>query len=470
MQPPTNGTQPPETPDPAPLPVQPPPRRLTKRELAARFPVTLTLTLVTVFFFAMEWFLGGTTDVQAQLRLGALRGDLVFTDGEYFRLICTAFLHHSIIHFGLNWLAFLQLGALVEYMFGSWRLVAVYLFCAITSSLAAGLMMPPIPAGSRGASGAIMGIAGLLLGASWFAAEPTRSELRKLFGKRLVIALALTFALGLIPMIDGWGHFGGFVGGMLAALFYRAPSASPGAGTKLLAVLLTLATLGSFGWMAAAGEPAAKAYPLDQARYQRAHIGDPVGPLERLLDVNRAARLMLMLTAYEEAGEHEEGYAALEEEFIRDGADSDELNLMAWILVTRRDVSNRDPERARTLATASLDAIPDPETEAGRGRRAATLDTLAESLFQLGRLDEALTVQRESAGLAEALSPGTAADIQLRLARILFALGKLDETRSVLLNALSSAPVDAPQRPDLEQLLEIVEQTPPGSVAPVNSL
>lgn len=469
MQPPSNGTQPPETPDPRPEPTQPPPRRLTKRELAARFPVTLSLTLVTVFFFAMEWVLGGTTDVQAQLRLGALRGDLVFTDGEYFRLICTAFLHHSIIHFGLNWLAFLQLGALVEYLFGSWRLIAVYLFCAITSSLTTGLMMAPIPAGSRGASGAIMGIAGLLLGASWFASEPTRSELRKLFGKRLVIALALTFALGLIPMIDGWGHFGGFVGGLLAAVFLRDPRSPTRPVTKLSAVLLTLATLGSFAWMAVAGEPAAKAYPLDVAKYQRDQIGEPIGTVERWLQVTRARRLMSMVTAYEDAGEHEEGYAALEKAFIRDGADSEELNLMAWILVTRRDVSNRDPERARTLAVAGLDAIPDPETDAGRGQRAATLDTLAESLIQLGRLEEALVHQQESTSLAEALAPGMSADIQLRLARILFALGRLDEARSVLLNSLSTAADDAPQRPDINQLLELIERTP-GSIAPVNSL
>ena len=78
-EPPTNGTRPsPRSPE-EPAPVARP-KRLNLRRLILRFPVSSALTLATLVFFALEYALGGTTDIPAQMRLGAARGDLVFQE------------------------------------------------------------------------------------------------------------------------------------------------------------------------------------------------------------------------------------------------------------------------------------------------------------------------------------------------------------------------------------------------------
>jgi len=94
------------------------------------------------------------------------------------------------------------------------------------------------------------------------------------------------------------------------------------------------------------------------------------------------------------------------------------LNALAWHLVTTRHFRARDPKRALELSQASLRLIKAPSSQTGRLQRAAYLDTLAETLFQLGRLDEALRYQREAVALLEELRgpPGLAERLRQRFA------------------------------------------------------
>lgn len=235
-----------------------------------RLPVTLGLVLACVALFAVEVAAGalGPDARRVFLRLGAVRGDLVLERGEVWRLITAAYLHGGLLHLAMNLSALVQLAALCELVWGSARTLVVYHLAAVGGAL---LSCSSVLRPSVGASGAILGLAGLLLGATWFAREPLRGGLRGALGQRLAKGVLLTFALGLglqlsgVPIVDNAGHAGGLATGILLAAFFRSVERPPGRFVKALAALLVAATLASLGAMAALGGRAA-ASELDDLR------------------------------------------------------------------------------------------------------------------------------------------------------------------------------------------------------------
>ncbi len=151
-------------------------------------------------------------------RDGALLGQASFdgvslvgvAEGEWWRLITSAFLHGGIIHLGMNMLMLWWIGAPMEQAIGRGRFLALYLVSGLAGSAGALLFTDPrVP--TVGASGAIFGILGAAL-----VFERQRNYI--LGGSALsiiVLNLVLTFAL---PNISVGGHIGGLIGGALAAL------------------------------------------------------------------------------------------------------------------------------------------------------------------------------------------------------------------------------------------------------------
>jgi rhomboid protease GluP len=235
-----------------------------------RFPVTLALVVACVVLFAVEVAAGalGPDARRVFLRLGAVRGDLVLERGEVWRLVTAAYLHGGLLHLAMNLSALVQLAALCELVWGPARTLVVYHLAAIGGAL---LSCSSVLRPSVGASGAILGLAGLLLGATWFAREPLRSNLRGALGQRLAKGVLLTFALGLglqlsgVPIVDNAGHAGGLATGILLAAFFRSVDRPAGGLVKGLAALLVAATLAALGAMAVSGGRAA-ASELDDLR------------------------------------------------------------------------------------------------------------------------------------------------------------------------------------------------------------
>ena len=93
---------------------------------------------------------------------GALFGPLV-ADGEWWRLITTAFLHAGLLHLVFNMLALWWFGRILEGSLGHWRFLGLYIASALAGSAGALLLSPDTP--TVGASGAVFGIfgAGLVL-------------------------------------------------------------------------------------------------------------------------------------------------------------------------------------------------------------------------------------------------------------------------------------------------------------------
>jgi len=131
--------------------------------------------------------------------------------GDWWRLITSAFLHASLIHIGFNMLALWWIGAPVEQYLGRARYLGLYLVSGLAGAAGALVLTPT--AVTVGASGAIFGILGAMLILEWQATGQLAGNAMTL----IVINLALSFALAGISI---GGHIGGLIGGILVTLAY----------------------------------------------------------------------------------------------------------------------------------------------------------------------------------------------------------------------------------------------------------
>lgn len=158
------------------------------------------------------------------LHWGANNGFLVL-NGEWWRLLSATFVHVGLLHLGTNMWCLWNLGLLGEPLLGPLGLVAVYLLTGISGNLLSIAVNPRVV--GAGASGAVFGIAGILIVLLSNKALPIpQFELKRL--RRSVIQFAvLNFVLGgglqivhsvqrfqSLPMIDNMAHLGGFLSGL----------------------------------------------------------------------------------------------------------------------------------------------------------------------------------------------------------------------------------------------------------------
>jgi membrane associated rhomboid family serine protease len=176
------------------------------------FIVTNSLIVINVLVYLVQASGGGTfTNPAGEIfQKGFLRA-YELANGEWYRLVTSAFLHGSPIHLFLNMLMLWWFGRPLEALLGRARFLAVY-FLAVLGGSAGALLIAPTAA-TIGASGAVFGIlgAGLIL---------ERHHINVFGGSALIIVLlnlSLTFAIRGSYISIG-GHVGGLVAGALAVL------------------------------------------------------------------------------------------------------------------------------------------------------------------------------------------------------------------------------------------------------------
>ena len=176
----------------------------------ADFIVTKVLIAVNVLVFLAQVVQSGSlTNPFGELFIrGALYGPAV-ANGDWYRLVSSAFLHGSILHIFFNMLMLWWFGRPLEHLLGRARFLAIYLVSILAGSAGALLITPDRP--TIGASGAVFGIlgAGLVL---------ERSNINVFGGSALIVVilnLALSFTLNSVSI---GGHVGGLIGGALCIL------------------------------------------------------------------------------------------------------------------------------------------------------------------------------------------------------------------------------------------------------------
>jgi rhomboid protease GluP len=192
-------------------------------------PATYLLVGINCAVFLLMAFGGVSTTsptVGQLLHWGADNGGLVLQGGEWWRLTTSTFVHVGVIHLATNMWCLWNLGLLGEPLLGPIGTVAVYLLTGIAGNLLSIAVNPDLPGGPNsvvgaGASGAVFGLAGVLIILLKSKLLPVPEfELKKL--RRSVIYFAvLNFVLGastlLIPSvirIDNMAHLGGFLSGL----------------------------------------------------------------------------------------------------------------------------------------------------------------------------------------------------------------------------------------------------------------
>lgn len=158
---------------------------------------------------------------QQLLYFGANNTVLVLS-GQWYRLLTATFVHIGIIHLGTNMWCLWNLGLLGEPLLGPYGLVAVYLITGIAGnllSLGFNVMIGQDSIGA-GASGAVFGIAGILivllsnkrLPIPWPELQRLRRSVIQFAVLNLVIGGATIFMN--VIRIDNSAHIGGFLSGL----------------------------------------------------------------------------------------------------------------------------------------------------------------------------------------------------------------------------------------------------------------
>ena len=155
------------------------------------------------------------------IRMGSNLQYLVAAHGEYWRFVTYCFLHLGLIHIAFNSYAFWDLGRLAERMWGAQQVFAAFIITGIGGGAASYIWnaMPGRPVNSLGASGAVCGILGLLLGAYY----RDRGQVGQFLGSQLTRWAVYILVFGLVVGADNAAHIGGMLtGGLLG--YYLPPA------------------------------------------------------------------------------------------------------------------------------------------------------------------------------------------------------------------------------------------------------
>ncbi len=184
-------------------------------------PVTTGLLIVNVLMFAVEfmamaaagqgggltilWGMGG----ESVYRLGASFPFSIFVMHEWYRLVTATYLHGGLIHIGFNMMVLMDIGPVVEELYGSARYFFLYTFTG-----AVGFFFSAFFGGraSLGASAPILGLIGLMIAVTTRRGGSQMQQLRS----RLISWVVSIFVFGfLMSGIDNWAHGGGLAAGFI---------------------------------------------------------------------------------------------------------------------------------------------------------------------------------------------------------------------------------------------------------------
>ena len=304
--------------------------RMAAIELEARsvgpLRATLAMVAICIAVFVLQLLIGPGIEAVGNFT------PAFFRDGDTWRIVTANLIHaapHFPLHLGLNMLALVVLGALVERPLGPLRTITIMGVSGVCAMAASGLIasVPVI-----GASGVVFGLVGAAIWLEFAWADRLPAWWR--YPRRsLLLLLVINGAIGFaVPFISGSAHMGGFFGGFVAAAaLTRTPARSQQpsgwiTASSFAVVAITGLAIASAGWeFMRPGE----------------YIARHAARLARLPDISVL-----------------------------------ELNDTAWLIAISSDPSRELMEAALLLAEQAVD-----ETER---KDPNILDTLAEVQFMLG--------------------------------------------------------------------------------------
>jgi rhomboid protease GluP len=206
----------------------------------ARF-TTVMILLINTALFLVQQFVPQSGITSAGQSLPA-----AYMDGQWWRLVTAGFLHGGVLHILMNSWVLFDLGAEVEMLYGTSRLIVFYFVSTVTGFAASS----HIQGGhvSVGSSAGIFGLIGAMLAFGFTDRSSLGMQVKALYSRWVIYGLVLSF----LPGIDLWAHVGGFSGGFVAGWLASTPRARMMWKEPLLKALAGVClalTLVAFGMM-----------------------------------------------------------------------------------------------------------------------------------------------------------------------------------------------------------------------------
>jgi len=195
----------------------------------ARFTTVMIMTLnfglyAATVLYSMRHGNTNIMDVDGRtlLLFGAKAPAFIFA-GQWWRLITAGFLHGGLFHILMNSWVLFDLGAQVEEVFGSSRLVVIYFTSSVFGFIASTFWSPAL---SIGASAGLFGLIGAMIALGTRYRSGMGGHIRGLYIRWAIYGLLI----GVLPIfnIDNAAHLGGLVAGFLMGYVAGVPRLSPG--------------------------------------------------------------------------------------------------------------------------------------------------------------------------------------------------------------------------------------------------
>jgi membrane associated rhomboid family serine protease/Flp pilus assembly protein TadD len=156
-------------------------------------------------------------------------------NGQWWRLVTSMFVHFGIVHIGLNMWCLWNLGRAAEQLMGRASYLLAYFVSGIFASIVS-VYWHPMAAGA-GASGAIFGMAGVLVSYVKLKKTPAHLQINSKMLGSLGTFIAYNLAFGALPGISNAAHIGGLVMGLGVGAVLPAAGASETARRTRLSLI-----------------------------------------------------------------------------------------------------------------------------------------------------------------------------------------------------------------------------------------
>lgn len=208
--------------------------RLNFRQQLGRLPgasspwtsVTNLLIAANVVAFVIMGLFGAgwiTTASMSPYLLFAANNAGATTDGEWWRVFTCMFVHYGLLHLALNMWALYQTGHFVEKLLGRSLFLTAYLGSGLIASFTS-LLWHGDKIWSAGASGAVFGVFGMLIGFMLREKQSIPGAILKPMMRSSLTFAGYNLVYGMIlPRIDNAAHIGGLAGGLVLGWLIALP-------------------------------------------------------------------------------------------------------------------------------------------------------------------------------------------------------------------------------------------------------
>lgn len=199
---------------------------------AGQFATVTILTACVGMYLVTMLASAKVGEVNALIRYGAALPEGVF-GGQWWRLITAGFLHGNLMHIGFNLWALMDVGRHAEEVYGSKRMVVIYIASTVGGfllSMLRGTML------TVGASAGLFGLIGAMIALGLRHKWSAEASAIKAFYLRWAIYGLLW---GLLPFfrVDNAAHIGGLVTGLAVGYVAGTPREFDAAREKVWTVL-----------------------------------------------------------------------------------------------------------------------------------------------------------------------------------------------------------------------------------------